>query len=104
MANQHKYGRSKERQVAKLLQNKGADVALSKGSRGPADLIADFGTKTWVVQVKAAREGRPESPTAEDLKALDRLATGLGATPVVAEVSANEVNFRSARSGRKVNP
>lgn len=104
MIDQYGYGRKKEHLVANRLRNKGASVNLSPGSRGAADLLARFDTKTWLVQVKSTRSGTPASPTAANLGNLKRSATNLSATPVVAEVSGKNVKYFSARDGRELKP
>ncbi len=104
MTNQYNYGRKKEHLVANRLRNKGASVKLSPGSRGAADLVARFDTKTWLVQVKSTRSGTPASPTAANLGNLKRSATNSSATPVVAEVSGKKVKYFSARDGRELKP
>lgn len=103
--NQSSYGRAKEQKVAKSLQNRGAKVKVSKGSRGGADLIARFpsGTK-WSVQVKATRSGTAASPSAKDIGRLKQVATKSRSTAVVAKVSPKGVEYTSARSGRKLAP
>lgn len=102
---QYKYGRDKEKEVAKSLRQKGAKVELSEGSKGAADLIAKFpsGTK-WQVQVKATRSGSAASPTAKDQGRLKQVATKSSATSVIARVSPKGIEYESARSGRKLIP
>jgi Holliday junction resolvase len=98
MASQKRYGIQKERQVAGFLHRRGAGVALSPGSQGPADLIADWANAVrWHVQVKASRTGRPASLSSRDLGRLRKGATLDGAIPVVAEVVGNRVIFWDAR-------
>lgn len=102
---EYNYGRDKEKKVAKSLRAKGVKVELSEASKGAADLVAEFpsGTK-WVVQVKSTREGKAASPSARELGRLKQLATKSKATPVVAKVSPEGIEYESARSGRKLNP
>jgi len=103
--NQYSYGRSKEQKVAQSLRNKGASVTTSKGSKGAADLVARFpsGTK-WSVQVKATRSGSTAMPSAKDAGRLKQSAAKSNSTPVVARVSPEGVEYKSARSGRKLTP
>ena len=102
---QFKYGREKEKKVARSLRAKGAKVELSPGSKGAADLVAKFpsGTK-WEVQVKATRSGTAASPSGKDQGRLKQVATKSSATPVVAKVSPKGIEYESARSGRKLTP
>lgn len=105
MANEKRYGMRKEDQLAHYLHRRGADVELSAGSEGPADLVASWTTGTiWAVQVKASRSGEPAMPTSRDLGRLKQSAARRGATPVVAKISGNQVEFVSARTGRALKP
>jgi Holliday junction resolvase-like predicted endonuclease len=103
--NQYSYGRKKEQKVARSLRSRGAKVDLSKSSKGATDLVAKFPTGTkWAVQVKSIRSGKAASPTSKELGRLKQSATKTKATPVVAKVSQNGVDYSSARSGRKLAP
>jgi len=104
MNNSH-YGQRKELKVARQLRGHGASVKISPGSRGAADLKATFPSgKSWNIQVKASRSGTPASPSAKDLERLKISASRNGAPPVVAKVNCADISYRSARSGRKLNP
>ena len=46
-----KFGREAEFVVAIYLRSCGWDVQLSRGSRGPADLIATQGSTKWLIVV-----------------------------------------------------
>ncbi len=105
MPNQSKYGRDKETKVARSLRARGANVRVSKGSRGAADLKVKFATGTkWNIQVKSSRMGVAASPSAKDLGRLKQGATKSGATPVVTKVTPKGIQYISARSGRKLTP
>ena len=103
--NQYSYGRRKEHKVAHSLRNRGAKVATSKGSKGPADLVAKFpsGTK-WSVQVKSTRSGSAASPSRKDSGRLRQSSSKSGSTAVVAKVSPKGIEYKSARSGRSLTP
>ncbi len=104
MNNSH-YGQRKEAKVARQLRGHGASVKVSPGSRGAADLKATFPSgKSWNIQVKASRLGTPASPSAKDLGRLKISASRNGATPVIAKVNQTSISYRSASSGRKLNP
>lgn len=105
MTNQYKYGREKELKIARSLRSRGAKVEVSPGSKGASDLKVKFhsGTK-WNVQVKSTRKGTPARPSSRAIGRLKQSATKSGATPAVANVSRGQIEFRSARSGRKLNP
>jgi len=49
-----KFGREAEFIVVLYLKLKGWDIQLSKGSRGPADIIATRDFKKWLIQVKSS--------------------------------------------------
>ena len=49
-----KFGREAEFVVVLYLKLKGWDIKLSKGSRGPADIIATRAFKKWLIQVKSS--------------------------------------------------
>jgi len=102
---QYKYGRGKEIKVARSLRGRGASVKVSKGSKGAADLRAEFSTGTkWDIQVKSSRKGTPTSPSTQDLGRLKRGATRRGATSVIASVTPRGIKFTSARTRRKLTP
>jgi len=102
MGNQYKYGREKEIMVARRLRGSGAKVKLSPGSRGAADLDVEFPTKKWKVQVKSSRKGEPANPSRKDLGRLKSSATKTKATPIIAKVKRNKVEYISARNKRKL--
>lgn len=105
MASKYEDGRKAERRVARALSNAGAKTTLSPGSRGPADLKAEFSSGTaWLVQVKSSKSGVPAPPAARDLGRLKTKATREAATPVVAGVTPDGIEYRSARSGRRLHP
>jgi Holliday junction resolvase len=49
-----KFGREAEFIVVLYLKLKGWNIQLSKGSRGPADIIATQDFKKWLIQVKSS--------------------------------------------------
>lgn len=102
---QYNYGREKEKKVARSLRRKGAKVDLSKGSKGSSDLVAKFPTgTTWNIQVKSTRSGTAADPTPKEQGRLKQSATKSRATPVVAKVSPEGIEYESVRSGRKLTP
>ena len=104
MKNSH-YGQRQELKVARQLRGHGARVQVTPGSRGAADVKARFPSgKAWNVQVKSSRAGIPASPSAKELGHLKISASRSGATPVVAKVTPKGTSYRSARSGKKLNP
>ena len=105
MVNQYKYGRDKEQKVARSLRARGAKVNISPGSKESADLKVRFPTGTkWNVQVKSTRSGKPSQPKPFDLGRLKQSSTKTGSTPVIATVTQNGIEFKSARSGRTLKP
>ena len=105
MTNQYKYGRDKELKIARSLRGRGAKVDISPGSKGAADLDVKFKSGTrWKVQVKSTRSGTPSGPSSKDIGRLKQSATKSKATPVIANVSRGKLEYRSARSGKELNP
>lgn len=103
--NRYEYGRQQEERVARSLRGLGAKVTLSPGSKGAADITAEFPNgPTWKIQVKSSEGGNPNSPSAKDLGRLKQSATKSGATPVVAKVTPDKIRYESARDGRKMTP
>lgn len=101
----YSFGREQEEKIARSLRAKGAKVTLSPGSRGAADLTAKFPTgTTWKIQSKASKKGIPASPSPKDLGRLKQSATKSSATPVIAEVTPEGIEYTSARSGRGLKP
>ena len=58
----------------------------------------------WKIQVKSSRTRTPSSPNKKDLGRLKQSATKTRSTPVIASVTTNGIEYKSARSGRKLNP
>ena len=105
MTKNYKYGRDKEKQVAATLRSRGASVELSPGSKGAADLKAVFPTGTkWNVQVKSTRSGEVRSPTTKEVGRLKQGATKTSATAVIAKVTPEGIEYKSARTGRTLTP
>jgi hypothetical protein len=105
MRDQTRFGTDKEEKVADSLRRRGARVQRSPGSRGGADLKAEFPSGTrWNVQVKATRQGEPSPPSPRDLGRLKQGATQDGATAIVANVSPQGIRYVSARTGRTLTP
>ena len=101
----YEYGREKELKIARSLRARGASVKVSKGSKGAADLKANFSNgKKWNIQVKSTRKGTAASPSAKDLGRLKQSATKSHATPVIAKVSRGKVAYSSARSQKTLKP
>ena len=49
-----KFGREAEFIIAIYLKLRGWNIQLSKGSRGPADIIATRNSTVWLIQVKSS--------------------------------------------------
>jgi len=102
---QYKYGRLKEQKIAQILRRKGASVEVRKASRGTGDLEARFSTgRKWLVEVKSSRSGEARSLSSEEKHRLNQAADRRRATPVVARVTRQGVEYRSARSDRRLSP
>jgi hypothetical protein len=76
-----KFGREAEYVVALYLKSLGWNVALSRGSKGPADIIAKCGSAYWFIQVKSS-SGVPRIRGYE-IKRLKEMAASRGGLPVI---------------------
>ncbi len=76
-----KFGREAEYIVALYLKSLGWDVALSKGSRGPADIIAKSGDTCWFIQVKSS--GSVPRIRGYEIKRLKEISASKGGLPVI---------------------
>ncbi len=76
-----RFGREAEYVVALYLKSLGWNVALSRGSRGPADIIATCSNAYWFIQVKSSA-GVPRIRGYE-IKRLKEIAACKGGLPVV---------------------
>ena len=79
-----KFGREAEFVVAIYLRSCGWDVQLSRGSRGPADLIAIQGSTKWLIQVKSS--SKIPRLKGHELKQLRKMAESADGHPVIATV------------------
>lgn len=86
----------KESKVARSLRGGGAKVQVPKKGTTGSDLVAKFPSGTvWNVQVKsriAAKDVAHTKPASS------------GKTRVLAKVSAQGIEYESAKSGRKLTP
>jgi Holliday junction resolvase len=76
-----RFGREAEYVVALYLKSIGWNISLSKGSRGPADIIATSGNVCWFIQVKSS--GGVPHIRGYEIKRLRRLAERKGGLPVI---------------------
>lgn len=101
---EYRYGRRKEKQVAKQLRKKGYKVKAKKGSRGASDLEARKGSKKWVIQVKATKKEGTTRISPSGRRRLKIQARKKGATPVHAEASRGKIRYKSVKTKRKLKP
>jgi Holliday junction resolvase len=98
-------GMKAENRVAASLRRTGASVEKSPGSRTSADMTAKWSPgKEWLVQVKYSGKGVPSSLKSHERKALIARAKRNNATPVVAKVTPEKIQYESARDGRQLKP
>jgi hypothetical protein len=90
-----RFGREAEFVVAIYLQSCGWDVQLSRGSRGPADLIATQGSEKWLIQVKSS--SNLPSLKGHELKQLRKMAESVNGHPIIATVQHKDT-VKSKRS------
>ena len=92
-------GTRKETDVRRWLQRNGWDI-LKRGTRGPADIIAQRGGTRWFIQIKYTRKTSIDpSNFAREMPALKRMASMGGGTAVLCLVVQGNVWFTSARTG-----
>jgi Holliday junction resolvase len=92
-----RFGREAEFVVAIYLQSCGWDVQLSRGSRGPADLIATQGLDKWLIQVKSSN--KIPSLKGRELKQLRIMARRANGHPVIATVQHKDTVIVRKTSG-----
>jgi len=100
----YKYGRGKEKQVAKRLRVKGYGTKISPASRGPSDIKAEKGSRKWCVQVKSTRGSGTPQMSKEEVRRLKIQASLTKCTAVVAEVNRGTIIFKSVKTGRELKP
>ena len=98
-----KKGMKAEDRVAASLRRSGAEVEKSPGSGTSADMVANWdGGKEWLVQVKYSGTRAPASISSNEKRAILARANRNDATPVVAKVTPEKIEYESARNGRKL--
>jgi len=98
-------GLKAEDRVVNSLRRAGARVQQSPGSRGSADNIATWnGGKKWMTQVKYSRVGKPAGLSSREERNLVSRADRNNATPVLAQVTPDKIEYTSAKTGRELKP
>jgi Holliday junction resolvase len=77
-----KFGREAEFIIAIYLKLRGWSIQLSKGSRGPADIIATRNSTVWLIQVKSSNT--VPKLKGYELKRLKEMADSFGGLAVIA--------------------
>jgi Holliday junction resolvase len=77
-----KFGREAEFIIAIYLKLRGWSIQLSKGSRGPADIIATRNSTVWLIQVKSSNT--VPKLKGYELKRLKEMADIFGGLAVIA--------------------
>jgi hypothetical protein len=90
-----RFGREAEFVVAIYLQSCGWDVQLSRGSRGPADVIATQGSDKWLIQVKSS--SKIPRLKGNELKQLKKMAETANGHPVIATVQHKDTVIVSSK-------
>ncbi|MGO9021894.1 MAG: hypothetical protein ACLQVJ_26445 [Syntrophobacteraceae bacterium] len=87
----------KESKVARSLRGGGAKVQVPKKGTAGSDLVAKFPSGTvWNVEVKSRIAGKDVAHT--------KPTSSGNKTKVLAKVSAQGIEYESAKSGRKLTP
>ena len=82
-----KFGREAEFIVTIYLKLRGWNIQLSKGSKGPADIIASRNSIKWFVQVKSStRLPRLKGYEVKRLKEMAKIAGGLAVIAILQPV------------------
>ena len=76
-----RFGREAEYVVALYLKSLGWGIVLSRGSRGPADIIANRDGTYWFIQVKSS--GGVPRIRGYEIRRLKDLAASMGGLPVI---------------------
>ena len=98
-----KFGRDGEFVVAIYLNSCGWNVQLSRGSRGPADIIATRSSTKWLIQVKSSR--KIPGLKGQELNRLREMAKSADGLPIIATVQPKEtVNAVSTEEVGSVDP
>ncbi len=86
-----RFGREAEYVVALYLKSSGWNVVLSRGSKGPADIIATCSNAQWFIQVKSSA-GIPRLRGYE-IKRLKEMAASQGGLPVISTLQPFQSGF-----------
>ena len=83
-----RFGREGEFVVTIYLRSKGWDIQLSRGSRGPADIIATRKSTKWLIQVKSST--KIPRLKGYEVKRLVELSTVVDGSAVIATLQPTE--------------
>lgn len=98
-----KLGQRGEKKVIADLKRRGATkIVQSPGSRGPADITATIGNKSYKIQVKTSKKQVAHNPSKKEISRLKSSATKTRSTPVVAVVTPAGIKYKSARTKKPV--
>lgn len=98
-------GKKAEDRVASSLRRAGASVQQSQRSQGSADVIANWDSgKEWMTQVKYSGVGKPAGLSSREERNLASRADKNNATPVLAQVTPDKIEYTSVKTGRKLKP
>lgn len=92
------FGREAEFIVAVFLKARGWKLSLSKGSRGPADIIATRDSMKWLIQVKCSN--LVPRVKGYEIRRLTELAEFVNASAVIATIQpSSTVMFKGVKRG-----
>ena len=94
-----KFGREAEFVVTLYLKLRGWTILLSKGSRGPADIIAIRNFKKWLIQVKSST--RIPRLKGYEVESLNKMAQRDGGEPVIATLQPIETVIKSSMTEKQ---
>ena len=88
-----KFGREAEFIIAIYLKLKGWNIQLSKGSRGPADIIATRNSTVWLIQVKSSNTvPKLKGYELKRLKEMADLSSGLAVIAILRPAFGGNLN------------
>jgi Holliday junction resolvase len=98
-------GLKAEKRVAFSLKSKGANVFISPGSRGSADVIGKWNNgKKWFVQVKYSGKNNPANLSLREKNNLISKAKRNNGTAVLAQVTPKKISYFSVKKNQKLKP
>src|SRR2546428_9842681 len=99
-----KFGREAEFVITIYLKLRGWNIEqLSKGSRGPADIIASYKSTKWFIQVKSSTSlPRLKGYEVKRLREIAEISAGLAVIAILRPADKPKLNDASLEAGKKL--